>query len=625
MRSSLPALAAACLALTPAIASADRWVDPAGSDAANDCTAAVSPCATIQHAVDQATGGESVFLAAGAYAESPSLATGIRLLGPKAGQDARSRDTSTGESTITGTIFVRASSVSIDGVQITPTAAPAVHADDTSVVGTTIENVHVSGGSAGLLLERSLSADVRRNLIENTTGAGIDVGSDLGTADPVDDIETIATVESNDVVNCARGITGYYDLSFLRFNVVRDYVGGGAALSGQLIDTVVEGNTLSGYTAGDGVLLEADPERDLTEDTIYKCNDISGNAFGVRIHALQTTLDGVVFSSNNITGNTAGFANQSAAVADAIYNWWGCATGPSTPGCDSEFGSVSVVPFLTALSTCSSCFQDADCADGLVCNGDETCDVNTNVCQAGTPLVCDTGALDPQCNMAACEEPTGCTVTQLSDGTACDDGAACSVPDLCQSGICEAGGNGDFDGDLICQDEDNCPGIANPGQEDPNMDGEGEVCDADELGISVDRIALKSAIKGPGSGQYIVKASLVANPEAGDVLDAEGDITITLKDGSGYAFTRVFTPAECIEKKGKIKCRSADKKQKATFKPKKKGLPGTYKVKIGFKKLSETVLFMPVGSVTVSHENGLVRYGENQNCSTSGGPILVCD
>ncbi len=619
------ATAVAVVALSPSTAHADRWVDPGGVDAANDCTVQLSPCATIQNALDQATGGESIFLAAGAYAESPSVTTGVRILGPKAGQDARSRDTLIGEATIGGTVLVRASSVSVDGVAIAAVAAPAVHADNASVLGITVENVFVDGGTAGVLLERALSATVRRNLIQNTTGSGIEVGSDLATADPADDVETIATVESNEVVNCQTGIAGYFDLSFIRFNVVRDYLGTGSALAGQLIDTVVEGNTLSGYAAGDGILVAADPERDLTEDAIYKCNEITGNAFGVRILTDQTVLDGVVFSSNNIAGNTVGFGNQSVATADAIYNWWGCATGPSTPGCDGEFGAVNATPFLLAVSTCSGCFQDVDCADGLVCNGDETCDVGTNVCQSGTPIACDTQGLDPQCNVATCEEPTGCMVTELVDGTVCDDGAACSLPDLCQTGVCEPAGNGDLDADLICQDEDNCPGISNPGQEDTDMDGEGEICDPDELGIQVSRIALKSAIKGPGSGQYVVKARMVVDPASGDVLDASDDITITLRDGSGYSFTRVFTPAECVEKKGKIKCRSADKKQKVAFKPQKKGLPGTYKLKVGFKKLSDTTLFLPSGSITITHGNGLVRFGENTNCSTTGGPILVCE
>lgn len=619
------AAAALTLCLAPATALADRWVDTAGSDLANDCTVQASPCATIQNAVDQATSGESVFVAAGTYAESPSVVTPVRMLGAKAGQDARSRDTSTGETIVTGTVLVRASGVIVDGFTVANPAGPAIHADNADVVGATVENVFVDGGTQGLFLERALSASVRRNLIQNVTGAGIEIGSDLGTPDPIDDVQSVSTVENNEVVNTTIGITGYYDLSFVRFNVVRDSAGAGAALTGQLIDTVVEGNTLSNYSAGAGVRLAADPERDLTEDTVFKCNTISGNLFGVQIGSSQTALDGVVFSSNNIEGNSIGLANSAAPAADAIFNWWGCAAGPGDPACDDAIGPATVAPFLTAVSTCSSCFQDVDCDDGLVCNGAETCDVGTNVCQAGTPPVCDTQGLDAQCNVGSCEEPTGCIVTQLPDATVCDDGAACSTPDLCEAGVCVAAGNGDLDADAICQDEDNCPGIANPGQEDADQDGLGAICDPDELGMTIDRIALKSAIKGPGSGQYVVKGFLVIDAGAGDVIDAEGDITVTLKDGAGYQFTRVFKPDDCVEKKGKIKCRSADKKRKIKIAPFKKGGPGAMKVKIGFKKLDEEALFLPPGNVTITHENGLVRFGENTNCSTSGGPILVCD
>ena len=40
-----------------------------------------------------------------------------------------------------------------------------------------------------------------------------------------------------------------------------------------------------------------------------------------------------------------------------------------------------------------------------------------------------------------------------------------------------AGSGDDTDGDGICGNEDNCPGVANAGQEDADNDGTGDVCD----------------------------------------------------------------------------------------------------------------------------------------------------
>ncbi len=80
---------AAALA-APAAASAARYVDDSGDDATggtpNDCTAQAQPCRTIQHALDQAAGGEKVNVSAGVYPEAVSVSGGkaLRHTGPGA-------------------------------------------------------------------------------------------------------------------------------------------------------------------------------------------------------------------------------------------------------------------------------------------------------------------------------------------------------------------------------------------------------------------------------------------------------------------------------------------------------------------------------------------------------------
>jgi len=44
-----------------------RYVAPGGSDTSNDCTDSLNPCATVQHAVDQALPGDTIYVAAGTY------------------------------------------------------------------------------------------------------------------------------------------------------------------------------------------------------------------------------------------------------------------------------------------------------------------------------------------------------------------------------------------------------------------------------------------------------------------------------------------------------------------------------------------------------------------------------
>src|SRR5207253_5955324 len=67
-----------------------RHVSPTGSDTGN-CT--VSPCRTIQYAVNQANSGDTVSVAAGTYNESVSVTKRLSLVGSGATIDAAGEST----------------------------------------------------------------------------------------------------------------------------------------------------------------------------------------------------------------------------------------------------------------------------------------------------------------------------------------------------------------------------------------------------------------------------------------------------------------------------------------------------------------------------------------------------
>ena len=74
-----------------------------------------------------------------------------------------------------------------------------------------------------------------------------------------------------------------------------------------------------------------------------------------------------------------------------------------------------------------SCEVDADCSDGDVCNGGETCDVATHTCTAGTALDC---ADTSDCTIDACDPAAGCTNTLIDtdgDGHAATSLGACGT------------------------------------------------------------------------------------------------------------------------------------------------------------------------------------------------------
>ena len=74
-----------------------------------------------------------------------------------------------------------------------------------------------------------------------------------------------------------------------------------------------------------------------------------------------------------------------------------------------------------------ACTSDPECDDGLFCNGTETCNIGTSMCEPGTPK---------------------------PDFIICDDGDDCTVSDTCQSGVCTGGPGADSDGDGDCDDRE---------------------------------------------------------------------------------------------------------------------------------------------------------------------------
>lgn len=55
-----------------------------------------------------------------------------------------------------------------------------------------------------------------------------------------------------------------------------------------------------------------------------------------------------VVHDNNIHGNGAGVVNAPQDVLDAENNWWGCSTGPNTPGCDGVSSRIDFDPWRSS-------------------------------------------------------------------------------------------------------------------------------------------------------------------------------------------------------------------------------------------------------------------------------------
>ncbi|MFQ5592292.1 MAG: S8 family serine peptidase, partial [Phycisphaerae bacterium] len=112
---------------------------------------------------------------------------------------------------------------------------------------------------------------------------------------------------------------------------------------------------------------------------------------------------------------TAGFVD--AALIRVVS---GDATGPL----DIPV-SLSVVP----------CSVDADCSDGVFCNGAETCGAN-GACLPAVPLDCDDGIT---CTVDACNEAAG-SCDHVPSDAACDNGLPCDGVETCDTALdCQPG------------------------------------------------------------------------------------------------------------------------------------------------------------------------------------------
>jgi serine protease len=105
-----------------------------------------------------------------------------------------------------------------------------------------------------------------------------------------------------------------------------------------------------------------------------------------------------------------------------------CQTG--TPINCSDGVACTVDSCDETIKACVNTPNNALCDDGVYCNGAETCDATLG-CQAGTPVVCDDGN---ECTTDSCNESLkACENIKVDDNTACTDGVCCSG--ICQIGI----------------------------------------------------------------------------------------------------------------------------------------------------------------------------------------------
>ncbi len=634
--------------------------------APNTCRSSGAPCATIQHAVDVACPGDVVDVAAGTYPEQVEIAKGITLRGAGSASTviepsavvANTTRFSTGGSVAPIVLVRDAAEVRIEDLAVDGSAA-AFNSCSPSYFGIyyrnasgTVDGVDVrdvlqpgavgcqgvvgifgesgNGGATDLTISNGQITNYGKNGITcNRVGTvctitgntvvgrgpvplgdaaqnGIQIGS--GAAGRIEG----NTVQDNDYLPqtvCATGILVFQSDGVEVFGNTLSAnfcdlisIGNSGRIEGNDIPVVPVPNAFPLAVIGDGNDVDQNRVADSTTDGIYvdgisnslTCNRITGSAgAGVVIDTLSATGSTAgtpnTVRSNVIAGNAVGLDASAVAsfpLIDATENFWGCATGANTPGCDTAVGSfLDVTPFASAEPACVTCAGAGGDTDGdNVCSNIDNC-----------PAVANAGQED-------------------ADG----DGAG----DACD--VCANDPNDDADGDSVCGDVDNCPLDANSDQADLDGDGSGDVCDLDESpgSLVLSRATLRHSTRGRPNGNIRVNGLLNTNDtETGfEATALAGGLSVRVQDAGAVDATATITGCVVKGSRRNIQCKSQDRLVVANFRRDPRG-PFLYRSTIVLKRLDETIVgtAVPAGPVDVLLEEGPTiqrpdRIGELEAC-----------
>ena len=332
---------------------------------------------TIQDAINAATGGETIIVAAGTYSPLSTIIIdkhNLTLNGPQANVDPRPSYGSTrtagsaleavidGGGTLYNIILIEANNVVINGFEVKSGTGDMIK-QDSSHAGTVVKYniIHDGLGDEGVQLKKCTNGVLEYNYVFEIA----DPGDGLNIADS----SSYGTIQYNEVCgihgeNAAIYIYGSEHMEIIG-NLVRDS-GTGLGNDGIKVGAKGTGDATKKY-----VLVKDNIIHDITQDgisvymsdvtvegnEIYNCHSENGAIYlayaisNIDIHdnaiynnTLKTTkrltsagilleyrvdATSVTVHNNNIYNNTPyGITNEATDPLDATCNWWGDASGP---------------------------------------------------------------------------------------------------------------------------------------------------------------------------------------------------------------------------------------------------------------------------------------------------------
>ena len=311
-------------------------------------------------------------------------------------------------------------------------------------------------------------------------------------------------------------------------------------------ETCVSGGCVAGTPpdCSDGVSCTTDA----CDETAGLCRNIpSDTSCGVNEHC-DATLGCTPQCAGNADCDDGLFCNGAETCVSG-----GCVAGTppdcsdgvscTTDACDETAGLCRNIPSDTScgvnehcdatLGCTPQCAGNADCDDGLFCNGAETC--VSGGCVAGTPPDCSDGV---SCTTDACDETAGlcrnipsdaaCGVNEHCDATLgctpqcagnadCDDGLFCNGAETCVSGGCVAGTPPSCGDGVACTvdlcDETGARCLSVP---------ESSMCGASERCTSSGCVALGASVDNPATSCNAILLAGVATGDGTYWVDPDG-------------------------------------------------------------------------------------------------------
>ncbi|MFQ5401289.1 MAG: hypothetical protein ACE5E7_17035, partial [Anaerolineae bacterium] len=264
-----------------------RFVDGnGGSDVANACSNASSPCATIQHAITQSPPGDEIRVAQGTYTETIGIGVTLTL---KGGYEAAgwTRDIAA------NLTVIDANGADASVVNITPGA-------NTTVEGFTIQGANHTSDVGGGFLINGATVVISATIIQNNATTGGGGGGIWYEGNNVNVSVVNSSLLNNSASTSGGGIAGSGIVSLNNVEMQGNSApsGGGLSLNGG--STIISNTAVSGQ--GGGFHLDFGAVLTITNSSVL--SNTVPNGDGGSLWANNATLS---LNSVTVQGNQAGF------------------------------------------------------------------------------------------------------------------------------------------------------------------------------------------------------------------------------------------------------------------------------------------------------------------------------